>query len=111
MKIFEISILLAFFTKNLVKLHLKFVAPCSIDQNARSSCEVTLTYSLKCSSLKFLSSYFKELLRGNFMSCTRVNISQKKLLHHLSSCNKVDEANRLVPASLISSARNKVLTS
>ena len=26
MKIFEISILLAFFTKNLVKLHLKFVA-------------------------------------------------------------------------------------
>ena len=31
MKIFEISILLAFFTKKLVKLHLKFVAPCSID--------------------------------------------------------------------------------
>ena len=31
MKIFEISILLAFFTKNLVKLHLKFVAPCPID--------------------------------------------------------------------------------
>ena len=31
MKIFEISILLAFFTKNLVRLHLKLVAPCSID--------------------------------------------------------------------------------
>ena len=42
--IFEISILLAFFTKKLVKLHLKFVAPCSIDYNARSSCEVTLIY-------------------------------------------------------------------
>ena len=42
MKIFEISILLAFFTKNLVKLHQKFVPPCSIDYNARSSCEVTL---------------------------------------------------------------------
>ena len=34
MKIFEISILLAFFTKNLVKLHLKFVAPCSIDAHS-----------------------------------------------------------------------------
>ena len=31
MKIFEIGILLAFFTKKLVKLHLQFVAPCSID--------------------------------------------------------------------------------
>jgi hypothetical protein len=31
MKIFEISIFLAFFTKNLVKLHLKFLAQCSID--------------------------------------------------------------------------------
>ena len=30
-KIFEISIFLAFFTKKLVKLHLKFVAPCLID--------------------------------------------------------------------------------
>ena len=48
MKIFEISILLAFFTKNLVKLHLKFVAPCSIDQNARSSCEVTLSFIIFC---------------------------------------------------------------
>ena len=42
MKMFEISIFLAFFTENLVKLHLKFVEQCPIDQNARSSCEVTL---------------------------------------------------------------------
>ena len=31
MKIFEISICLAFFTENLVKLHLKFVEQCAID--------------------------------------------------------------------------------
>jgi hypothetical protein len=31
MRIFEISIFLAFFTENLVKLHLKFVAQCPID--------------------------------------------------------------------------------
>ena len=43
MKMFEITIFLAFFTENLVKLHLKFVEQCPIDQNARSSCEVTLS--------------------------------------------------------------------
>jgi hypothetical protein len=31
MKIFEISIFLAFFTENVVKLHLKVVAQCPID--------------------------------------------------------------------------------
>ena len=31
MKIFKISIFLVFFTENLVKLHLKFVAQCPID--------------------------------------------------------------------------------
>ena len=46
MKMFEISIFLAFFTENLVKLHLKFVEQCPIDQNARSSCEVTLSGDL-----------------------------------------------------------------